>query len=393
MNRERDLITHINSYFITSKLHGELVSCLDEKRLRQRVYVPVSGASLVGKNMPDGLEHGEVHYSHCFSKMDRLLWPLKMHKIWYNFKKWFTPHPSSVLHAHSLMVNGLIAYRAYKKWKLPYVVTVRETDIHVFLDKLPFMRFPAKKILKHATNIITLSPAYRDIQLQRIFGKTFSNSIRHKTLVVPNGINKPWFAERSRITAPQDSLVVLFAGQMIRRKNFDGLLKACRLLADSGTKLSLIAVGDGSLLEGYKNTCHHPWVTFLGRVSDHQTLKSIFRTAHILAVPSFTESFGLVYPEAMSQGLPVIYTRGQGFDGHFPDGHVGYAVDPRSPEEIADRIRKIMADYDRLSENAFAGASRFSWDKVSDSLISIYEAACEEERRCSVESKIQATPM
>lgn len=40
-------------------------------------------------------------------------------------------------------------------------------------------------------------------------------------------------------------------------------------------------------------------------------------------MPSHKETFGLVYAEAMSQGLPIIYTKNQGFDGQFPDGYVG----------------------------------------------------------------------
>ena len=45
---------------------------------------------------------------------------------------------------------------------------------------------------------------------------------------------------------------------------------------------------------------------------------------------SLGESFGLTYAEAMSQGVPVIYSKGQGFDGQFKEGVVGYHVDPLS---------------------------------------------------------------
>ena len=38
-------------------------------------------------------------------------------------------------------------------------------------------------------------------------------------------------------------------------------------------------------------------------------------------LPSHAETFGLVYVEAMSQGLPIIY-EGQGFDKQFQDGEV-----------------------------------------------------------------------
>ena len=43
-------------------------------------------------------------------------------------------------------------------------------------------------------------------------------------------------------------------------------------------------------------------------------------------MPSRYETFGLVYGEAMSQGLPIIYSKGQGVDGYFKEGTVGYGV-------------------------------------------------------------------
>ena len=46
--------------------------------------------------------------------------------------------------------------------------------------------------------------------------------------------------------------------------------------------------------------------------------------------------------------MPVIYTRGQGFDGQFEDGEVGYSVNCFDAEEIADRIEDVINNYDRF---------------------------------------------
>ena len=42
-------------------------------------------------------------------------------------------------------------------------------------------------------------------------------------------------------------------------------------------------------------------------------------------MPSITETFGLVYGEALSQGLLIIYTKGQGFDGQIKEKLAGYS--------------------------------------------------------------------
>jgi glycosyltransferase involved in cell wall biosynthesis len=90
-------------------------------------------------------------------------------------------------------------------------------------------------------------------------------------------------------------------------------------------------------------------------------------------MPSVTETFGLVYPEAMSQGLPVIYTSGQGFDGQFQDGQVGFAVNCYDAEEIAEKIIKIVANYQELSENAVKNAKKFRWSDINQKYMNIYQ--------------------
>jgi glycosyltransferase involved in cell wall biosynthesis len=101
-------------------------------------------------------------------------------------------------------------------------------------------------------------------------------------------------------------------------------------------------------------------------------LMSIYRAADIFLLPSGRETFGLVYAEAISQGLPVLYTRGQGFDGQFPDGTVGFAIDPNDPEGIADKIEAILRDYARFSQAALSGSRKFDWDKIAVSFHALY---------------------
>jgi glycosyltransferase involved in cell wall biosynthesis len=91
-------------------------------------------------------------------------------------------------------------------------------------------------------------------------------------------------------------------------------------------------------------------------------------------MPSFAETFGLVYAEALSQGLPLIYTKGQGIDGYFRDGEVGYAVDPNDPEEIADRISMILRRYLEISNFCTAQAGQFSWERIGNIYKSLYES-------------------
>ena len=59
---------------------------------------------------------------------------------------------------------------------------------------------------------------------------------------------------------------------------------------------------------------------------------------------SKSETFGLVYLEALTQGLPVIYTDGQGFSGVMPNLNVGLAVNPKSAADVAEKLKTALAN-------------------------------------------------
>ena len=90
-------------------------------------------------------------------------------------------------------------------------------------------------------------------------------------------------------------------------------------------------------------------------------------------MPSHTETFGLVYAEAMSQGLPVLYTKGQGFDGHFSDGVVGYAVSDTDATNLAEKLKEVITHYDELSSNCIRMVNKFDWNAIAGQYKEIYD--------------------
>jgi len=104
-----------------------------------------------------------------------------------------------------------------------------------------------------------------------------------------------------------------------------------------------------------------------------EELINYYRDADVFVLPSIRETFGLVYAEAMTQGLPVIYSKGQGFDRQFEEGTVGFHAESRNAEEIADRIEDIMSNYQTISENCVRLSDRFNWSEIAKEYQRLYE--------------------
>lgn len=373
-------VAHVNSYHLSSRLHGELVGTLDRIGLRQDVFVPVSTSTGFSKCDDADWQTSRVHVSPCFNQVTRVLWPIKNFQIQRSFSGLLAGiGRPSLVHAHSLISNGLIGYRYFRKTGTPFVVTIRNTDINIFLARSRFFRALGGRILDAASAVVFLSPAYRDQQLKRYCAPLRFERVLAKSEVISNGIHEYWLTHKPEdVGRPRHEVArIVFAGKLRENKNLAGLLEACTLLAQSGEEIHLDIVGDGPLMEWLREQkeCRTFPIQIHGFVGEREKMLAIYRAGDMLVVPSFRESFGLVYAEAMSQGLPVIYSRGQGFDGFFRDGEVGFAVDPKRPEEIADKIRLALDGRAAMSTAAFEASRRFSWNSVGQRLSAIYWSA------------------
>lgn len=87
-------------------------------------------------------------------------------------------------------------------------------------------------------------------------------------------------------------------------------------------------------------------------------LSSLLTQAHLLAVPSFFEALGIVYLEAMRFGLPAIAATAGGADEVITHGVDGFLVPPGDAPVLADCLRLLLEDRQRLSAMSLAAWER-----------------------------------
>lgn len=101
--------------------------------------------------------------------------------------------------------------------------------------------------------------------------------------------------------------VFLFCGSLSWRKGVDLVARAFVRLAREVADVSLRIVGDGELRESLRRTLRpvEEHVEFTGFVPWEQ-LPVVYADADVLCVPSRYDGWGLVVPEGLASGLPVI---------------------------------------------------------------------------------------
>lgn len=367
-------ILHINCNYITTVLHQTMIETLESRDISNIVFAPT-----YDKNKTVIVPNKNVIVSQCFKKFDRVNYFHKQTKIIRSLEKNLSVNEFDCIHAYTVFTDGNCAMKLSKKYHIPYLVAVRDTDVNTFFRYMPHLRKKGIEILENASAVIFLSPAYKKQLLDSYIPPEKRNLILKKCYIVPNGIDKRWFIHNhandhisSGDKLRSKKINAIYVGRISKRKNIITTQKALSILRNRGWDVRFTVVGGIDDTNEYKNIIKDKYTEYL-EPKTIMELINIYKRHDIFIMPSHTETFGLVYAEAMSQGLPVIYTRGQGFDGQFPEGRVGYAVNDNDAESIADAIIKITESYEMISQNAVVCARKFNWEDICDKYKKIYQ--------------------
>jgi glycosyltransferase involved in cell wall biosynthesis len=148
--------------------------------------------------------------------------------------------------------------------------------------------------------------------------------------------------------------IFLYAGRITARKGIKTLLEACALLQERGySNYTLAIAGRGDQQEELENFIQERGfgdrVKWLGWV-DYGSLGAYFQQADIFVFPTFEDVWGMVVPEAMVFGKPVLCSNGAASCELIAEGENGYIFDPNNPVELADKMQ-VFLDNPNLIES------------------------------------------
>jgi len=259
-----------------------------------------------------------------------------------------------------------------------------ESDIRIEIER---------RVMRETGAIVAASEIEAD-ELIRLYGADPA-----KVSIVPCGVDTDVFRPIRQVDArealgrDQCERLVLFVGRIEQIKGIDVLLDALGLLfkrrPDLRGELCLLVVG-GALDPGadapemekvqeLRRLVHEhrmeDSVDFVGSV-DQDRLALWYSAADLCAVPSLTESFGLVALEAMACGVPVVATRVGGLQTVVEDGGSGLLVAPGDHAALAEAMEQVLMDHRlrmHLAHGARERAEQFTWHRVGDGIEAVYE--------------------
>ena len=152
--------------------------------------------------------------------------------------------------------------------------------------------------------------------------------------------------------------VVLCVARLAAQKGLDVLLSAVKLLADGGTDVQLVLVGDGPMRDRLTRRAERLGikgrVVLEGAVGQDE-MAAYYAGADVFCLPSFAEGVPVVLMEAMASGRAVVATRVAGVPELVEDGVSGLLVAPGNAEELAAALQRLASSPEERESMGLAG--------------------------------------
>jgi len=164
------------------------------------------------------------------------------------------------------------------------------------------------------------------------------------------GEREPLCAQESKedVLPSVDRPAFLFVGRLMRAKGVHKLLEASRLLVERGLhRFSLVLVGDGPQKQELSRLARalgiEDRVRWGGWVP-HDALGPYYQACDVFVLPSLEDNWGVVVPEAMAFGKPILCSQHAGAHEIVQHGVNGFAFDAYNPEELAGYMERFVRD-------------------------------------------------
>ena len=218
---------------------------------------------------------------------------------------------------------------------------------------------------------------------KKSFAETFSNT--NKIRIIPNGFDGNLFypisknLQREKLMLPLDKKIILSIGNLVPEKGHKYLIQAMEKIVEKRKDTLLIIIGSDHLKKNLENQTKHlnlqDYVRLVG-LKPHSEISLWMNACDVFALPSLSESFGIVQIEAMACGKPVVATYNGGSEEVVVNEKLGILVEPKDVGGLATAILKAL-DTEWDKDYILNYAEQFTWDKIAEKIMEVYDEVME----------------
>ena len=280
-----------------------------------------------------------------------------------------------VIHSHWIVPNGLVGAICRKIFKIEHITTAHAGDVFT-LSNSNYLKKIGSFVLRNS-QIITANSRYTREAVIAI-----DNSAENRVLIIPMGVDTSKFNPKKRNSNLKEKYeaehLILSVGRLVEKKGINYLIIAMKDVVKYFPNAKLIIGGSGPERENLEDLTRSIGldsnVIFVGYIDDSE-LPVYYASCDLFVLPSVktkegdTEGLGVVLLEAMASGTPVIGSDIGGIKDIIEDGTNGLLAKPQDPEDLAEKIIKLLKDSElrhKLSEEGMKTIKeKFSWEIVA----------------------------
>lgn len=358
----------LEEYSKISGLEVDLVtSSIDDEYHLERI-----GGNISIHRLPIGKDSSNLHYQ---SQKELLTYAWK---AYFFSKKLIRENKYDLCHSFFTVPCGFISFLLYKKYKIPYIVSLRGSDVPGYSERFTalysFIKPLVRAIWKRSFAVVSNSQGLRDLALK--------TGPKQAIAVIPNGINIDQFRREKGDSVPtvakSTKFKILCVTRITPRKGIKYLIEAFEELSKKSDDISLQIIGDGDerkeLEKLAKDLGVGEKVEFAGLV-DHKDLPPYFENADVFVLPSLNEGMSNSMLEALATGLPLIATDTGGTKELIKDGINGFIVKMKDRQDLVDKIEILIKDPElrkKMGEESRKKSEAMSWEKVAGEYVDLY---------------------
>lgn len=313
------------------------------------------------------LDIGKKDDLHNQSNKDLLSYSKKALKLGKKLKK---EKEYDLVHAFFGIPCGFIA----KKLKLPYIVSLRGSDVPFYsekywlYDKLVFQRL-SRKIWKKARFVVANSEGLKKLAQE--------TNPKQEIGVIYNGVDTEMFAPAE---IKPEEFTVISTSRFEPRKGLEYLVEGFAKFHKKHKTGKLILIGEGSQYWKMENQVRNQGIKeateFVGALERKQ-MPPWYQKADVFVLPSLNEGMSNSLLEALASGLAIVATD-TGGTKELVDESNGVVVKKKSGDEVAGALEELFENkgvLEKMKKTSRKKAEGMSWDKMVEGYIKIYKNA------------------